>query len=45
MKNMSWPVIWLVAAVVLVAGYFVGQARLHSGHTATAPVTSVSAQL
>jgi hypothetical protein len=44
-KNMSWPVIWLIAAVVLVAGYFIGQARLHNAHTAAAPVTSISAQL
>ena len=42
MNNMSWPTMWLIIAVLLVAGFFVGQA-LHLDHKSAA-TASVSAQ-
>jgi hypothetical protein len=44
MKNMSWPTTIVIALVVLVVGYFVGQA-LHLDHTtpaAAAPTVTVT---
>lgn len=42
MRNMSWPVMWLIIIVVLVAGYFAGQ-MLGLDHKAPTSA-SVSAQ-
>lgn len=44
MKNMSWPVIWLIVIILLPIGYFIGQARLHHEAPGTNAGTVATAQ-